>query len=213
MFPLIGKKPHQRLLPDEQLVISWRSHWANEWKITIQTFAIVIGLYLFHRIVYGSLGGGAWFFDSVLWYGSLAAILRLAWYYLNWWCTVVMVTDKRFMRCDGVITGTVAMMPMTKVTDLGFKTPFLGGMLGYGSVHIESAGQDQDLDKFKFVPRIDAVEEAVAKLQFGSGSEHGSQVKLRKLSRRERRTAKRKPGTMDEVTKIWTTEDPGDDGT
>src|SRR6476646_2106706 len=159
MFPLIGKKPSQRLLPDEQLVISWRSHWANEWKITLQTVAIVVFLYLFHRIVYGALGGGAWFFDSVLWYGSLIAIARLAWRYLGWWCTVVMITDKRFMRCDGIITGEVAMMPMTKVTDLGFKTPIMGGLLGYGSVHIESAGQDQDLDKFTFVPRIDAVEE------------------------------------------------------
>lgn len=212
MFPLIGKKPHQRILPDEQLVIQWRAHWVNEWKVTLQTFAIVIGLYILHIIASNSMGRDT-LFDSVLWYGSLGVIVRLMWYYLNWWCTIVMITDKRFMRCDGVITGAVAMMPMTKVTDLSFKTPFIGGLLGYGSVHIESAGQDQDLDKFKFVPRIDEVEEAVAKLQFGTGSEHGSTVKLRKLSRRERRNVKRKPGTMDEVTKIWTTEDPPDDGT
>ncbi|MDQ6740917.1 MAG: PH domain-containing protein [Actinomycetota bacterium] len=209
MLPLIGKKPHQRILPGEQLVIKWRTHWANEWQVSLQTVAIVIGLYLFHRVIFGNLGGGAWVFDGILWFGSLAAIARLAWYYLNWWCTIVMITDKRFLRCDGVITGAVAMMPMSKVTDLSFKTPLLGGILGYGSVHIESAGQDQDLDKFRFVPHIDQVEEAVAKLQFGTGSEHGSPVKIRKLTRRERRSARRQPGTMDEVTKTWAMEDDG----
>jgi membrane protein YdbS with pleckstrin-like domain len=208
---LFGLKPHERIVEGEPLIRQWRAHLASQWLVIIQTVGVVLALYMFHRLIYGSADQSVWFFDSVAWYGSLAAIVRLAYRASHWWHTIVLITDKRFMQISGIITSEAAMMPMTKVTDLKFKQPLLGGVFGFTTLRIESAGQNQDLEQFKFVPDPEEVEAAIAKLQFGIGSELGSKTTMRKMTTRERRRARRRQGTMDAVTQTWTTRD--DDGT
>ena len=56
------------------------------------------------------------------------------------------------MLITGVFYRKVAMMPMTKVTDIALERPFLGRMIGYGTFVLESAGQDQALREVEYMP-------------------------------------------------------------
>ncbi len=59
------------------------------------------------------------------------------------------------------------MMPLSKVTDLTFQRSLGGRLLGYGTVIVESAGQNQAFEKIKYVPRPEEVYEAISELVFG----------------------------------------------
>jgi hypothetical protein len=44
------------------------------------------------------------------------------------------------------------MMPLSKVTDMSFQRSTMGRILGYGEFILESAGQDQALNKVDHLP-------------------------------------------------------------
>jgi hypothetical protein len=59
------------------------------------------------------------------------------------------------------------MMPLTKVTDLTFQRNLGGRILGYGTVIVESAGQNQAFERINYIPRPGEVYEALSELVFG----------------------------------------------
>jgi hypothetical protein len=59
------------------------------------------------------------------------------------------------------------MMPLTKVTDLTFQRTLGGRILGYGTVIVESAGQNQAFERINYIPQPDEVYEALSELVFG----------------------------------------------
>jgi hypothetical protein len=79
------------------------------------------------------------------------------------------------------------MMPITKVTDMSFMRPFLGQLLGYGTLRIESAGQKQDLEYIRFLPRPEEVFQAISGLIFGDKKQPRSHNLERPPVRRRRR--------------------------
>jgi hypothetical protein len=103
----------------------------------------------------------------VLWYLALAAVLRLAWKALEWWIELIIVTNKRFMISSGLIVTKISMMPITKVTDMSYLRTAGGRILGYGTLRVESAGQKQDLEKVEYLPKPEAVFDAISELIFG----------------------------------------------
>jgi hypothetical protein len=196
---LLGPKIESHILPTERRVVKWRQHWAFLFPKLAQTF-FGVGLLTIISIYSGS-SPGLWFWQSLLWYACLILIVRFAWYAAVWWYDVVVVTDRRFMRDNGVFTDDIAMMPMGKVTDLIFRRTVWGRMLGYGQIHVESAGQIQGLTLLRFVPDFFVVEEAISKLQFGKGSDHESKSLPRKRSRKERR--KPRGRSLDDLSNEW----------
>lgn len=79
-------------------------------------------------------------------------MLHLIWQALNWAVDYFVITSKRILLTSGVLTRNVAMMPLSKVTDMSFRRSFTGRMLGYGDFIVESAGQDQALRMIDHVP-------------------------------------------------------------
>jgi hypothetical protein len=57
-----------------------------------------------------------------------------------WWIERIVITDKRVMLAQGFFVHKIAMMPLTKVTDLTFERSIRGRLLGYGTLIVESAG-------------------------------------------------------------------------
>lgn len=204
-MPLFGKKPHQRVLATETIVIQLRFHWAAMRWVAPQTVLGVFLLFGLHLLTVNDFP----LINIVAWYGAMVLIIRLAYHIAHWWDTLLIITDVRFMLCSGLISSRAAMMPVSRVTDLEFKQTATGGVLGYGRVRIESAGQHQDLELLNFLPHFDEVEEAISKLIFGKGSEHKAKTSVRKLTTRERRRARRKSHTMDEVSQTFTDEGDG----
>lgn len=61
-------------------------------------------------------------------------------------------TNKRVMMIVGLISRSVPMMRLGKVTDMRLDQPILGRLLGYGTITIESAGQDQSIRELRYTP-------------------------------------------------------------
>ena len=103
--------------------------------------------------------GYIWF----LWLGVLGWAL---WQWIEWRHTRVVATDKRIVLFEGWINHKVSMMPLKKVTDMGYERSLLGRILGYGTFVLESAGQDQALSKISFVPNPDDNYRAICSVVF-----------------------------------------------
>ena len=150
------------LLPTERRVIRLRKHWA----VMAGTLAST-GLFLLLMILVQSYFPGNELVDNLTFYLALAAVLRFTVQTILWWIERLVITDKRVILGEGLLTLNMGMMPLSKVTDLTFRRTFGGRLLGYGTLIVESAGQIQALNKIRFMPRPEEIYEALSELIFG----------------------------------------------
>lgn len=159
---LAPREIDEYLLPTERRVIRVRYHWASIWKDLTQTALFVLLMVVIERYLPDGM-----LVDNITFYLALVAVLRFTVLTILWWTERIVVTDKRVMLSKGLITHNLGMMPLAKVTDLTFQRTLGGRMLGYGTILIESAGQNQAFELIKYVPRPEEVYEAVSELVFG----------------------------------------------
>jgi uncharacterized membrane protein YdbT with pleckstrin-like domain len=159
---LAPREIDEYLLPTERRVIRVRMHWAVMAKHLVQT-----GLFLLVMVMAQTYLPSNVITDNLTFYLSLAAVLRFTVLTILWWIERIVITDKRVMLAQGIITHNVGMMPLSKVTDLTFRRSLIGRMLGYGTIVVESAGQIQALNKIDYMPRPEEIYEALSELIFG----------------------------------------------
>ena len=94
---------------------------------------------------------------AIVWIAWAVLLLRLIWKAINWAVDYFVITSQRLILTSGVLTRKVAMMPMSKVTDMSFQRSFGGRLLGYGELIVESAGQNQALDRVTYIPSRAAI--------------------------------------------------------
>jgi len=188
MAMLAPRDPDEYLLSTERRVIRLRRHWAVVLPYLLQTLlALIIAFTLSYLL--GDSGAYAWLVQNVLWYVALFALLRFTFYLVEWWVERIVVTDKRAMLTTGIFTTKVAMMPVSKITDMTYERSVLGRMLGYGTMILESAGQIQALNRIEFLPRPEEVFDAFSELVFGDkqGTGGSGRVSMMKAPPRRRR--------------------------
>ena len=159
---LAPREIDEYLLPTERRVIRVRMHWAVMAKDLTLT-----GLFLLLMVVIQTYLPSSVLVDNLTFYLALAAVVRFTLQTILWWIERIVITDKRVMLAEGIITHNVGMMPLSKVTDLTFRRTFGGRLLGYGTLIVESAGQIQALNKIKYMPRPEEIYEALSELIFG----------------------------------------------
>jgi len=159
---LAPREVDEYLLPTERRVIRVRMHWAVMAKELTLT-----GLFLLLMVVLQEHLPSSVVVDNLTFYLSLAAVLRFTLKTILWWIERIVITDKRVMLAQGIITSKVGMMPLSKVTDLTFERTLGGRMLGYGTIIVESAGQIQALNRITYIPRPEEIYEALSELIFG----------------------------------------------
>jgi len=71
------------------------------------------------------------------------------------------VTDRRVMETDGFLGVTANSMPLKSITDTQLRRTAMGEVLGYGTFHVESAGQEQALGHIDFIVDPEAFHEAI----------------------------------------------------
>ena len=149
---LAPREIDEYLLPTERRVIRVRMHWAVMAKTLIPT-----GLFLLLMIVVQSYLPESALVDNLTFYLALAAIVRFTVQTILWWIERIVITDKRVMLAEGIVTHNVGMMPLSKVTDLTFRRTFGGRHAGYGTLIVESAGPDPgpQQDQVHAAPRGD----------------------------------------------------------
>ncbi|HSL07762.1 MAG TPA: PH domain-containing protein [Pseudonocardiaceae bacterium] len=168
---IFGRHPYEYLLDPtvERRVIRVRRHWASLLTVLLQTFGVVVVAFVLSQLV----GDDLWVVQTVLWYLAIAMLLRFVWKVLEWWIELIIVTDKRFMISSGLVVTKISMMPITKVTDMSYLRTAGGRLLGYGTLRVESAGQKQDLEKVEYLPKPEAVFDAISELIFGEKKQAG----------------------------------------
>jgi membrane protein YdbS with pleckstrin-like domain len=159
---LAPREVDEYLLPTERRVIRVRRHWAVMASNLLQT-----GVFLLLMVALKTYLPANVVVHNLTFYLSLAAVVRFTVEVILWWIERLVVTDKRVLLAEGIITHKVGMMPLSKVTDLTFKRTLLGRFLGYGTLVVESAGQIQALNEIDYLPRPDEIEEALSELIFG----------------------------------------------
>jgi hypothetical protein len=136
------------LLPREVRVATVRRHPA----VLLASSAQTIGGLLVAAILSATFLRGDTVFAAVIWLAWAVLLVRLVWKAINWAVDYFVVTSERILLTSGVFTRSVAMMPLSKVTDMSFHRSFAGRMLGYGEFVVESAGLDSVLRVVDHVP-------------------------------------------------------------
>lgn len=176
------RDPDDYLLDTERRVIRVRRHWAVLAWDTFEAIALLAICVMISYLLPPSL----YVVQNILWYAALVVVLIFAFKVMEWWVERLVVTDKRFVLTTGVFTTKVAMMPISKVTDLTYQRSAWGRMFGYGTVVVESAGQIQALNRLDYLPRPEEFYDTISELVFGDKqkqSERFSMIKAQRLAR------------------------------
>lgn len=82
----------------------------------------------------------------------LLVLLVLAFLAVKRWLqlyTAYVMTTMRVMRLSGFFGRTVAWVPWAKITDIRYETTFVGRILGYSTVFIDSANEQSGLGRMR----------------------------------------------------------------
>ena len=91
------------------------------------------------------------------------------------WCAVrehrdrFVITNMRVFRVNGVLSQSLATMPLSRILDISVKKPLHGRLLGFGHFCFESAAQEQGLRDIRYVGRPDERDLAIQRVVQRSG--------------------------------------------
>ncbi len=63
------------------------------------------------------------------------------------------ITNRRVILAKGFLGASISTMPLTRVTDINYETTIPGEFLGYASLRVETAGQDQALSWLQYLEK------------------------------------------------------------
>jgi uncharacterized membrane protein YdbT with pleckstrin-like domain len=155
------------LLPREVQIATVRQHPAVLLPVGAQTLGglLVAGVLSVTILRHASL------LLAIVWIAWGVLLLRLIWKAINWAVDYFVITTQRLILTTGLLTRKVAMMPMGKVTDMSFRRSFGGRILGYGELIVESAGQNQALDRVPYIPYPEQLYLLVCGILFPAGAD------------------------------------------
>ncbi|MFW6867873.1 PH domain-containing protein [Nocardioides sp. CPCC 206347] len=93
----------------------------------------------------------AWFFIIV----AAGLLLHASWGGLAVLRDRFVITNMRVFRVHGVLSQSLATMPLSRILDISVKKPLHGRILGFGHFCFESAAQEQGLRDIRYVGRPD----------------------------------------------------------
>lgn len=126
----------RRLAEGERVVLDVRPHW----KFLVGPAAAVVAVTAgaLAAVVVGVPGWAHWVAAAAV----VAAVVWLVGRYLRWVTTRLVVTDRRIMERRGVIGRTGREIPLSALSDIGYRQGLVDRLIGCGDVLIESAGRD-----------------------------------------------------------------------
>ncbi|SCF37837.1 PH domain-containing protein [Micromonospora viridifaciens] len=137
------------LFPTERYRGEWKRHWIHLSTPIIIGVAATFVLGYLSGFLAGRNVGALTTVAVLLWFAVMAWV---AWRVADWWYDRFILTNKRVMVVNGIVTRKVAMMPLARVTDMKYEQTPAGRALNYGTFVLESAGQDQALREIKNLP-------------------------------------------------------------
>jgi hypothetical protein len=72
----------------------------------------------------------------------LGAIFFMWYFFMSWKNNIWVITNKRLIDEWGVFTRSLKETPLEKINNVSYKKDFLGMLLNYGTIYVESAAKD-----------------------------------------------------------------------
>ncbi|HEX6469378.1 MAG TPA: PH domain-containing protein [Streptosporangiaceae bacterium] len=135
------------LMPYELTRLTIRRHPAS----LMAPIAAAFGGLVLAGAVNSWLGAGGGI-TMILWLAWLGLVGWLVWRLIAWSMTYFVITEYRVTLISGVLNRRVAMIPGEKVSDITLDRSLLGRIFGYGTIVMESTGQDQALKNVHYMP-------------------------------------------------------------
>ncbi|GEB15781.1 PH domain-containing protein [Pimelobacter simplex] len=152
--PKIGK--HLLREEGEVVVDEVTHHWFAYTRPALElglTLALLVGSWFVSVQV-------AWFLIIV----AVAVLLHAGWGWLAVLRDRFVITNMRVFRVHGVLSQSLATMPLSRILDISVKKPLHGRMLGFGHFCFESAAQEQGLRDIRYVGRPDERDLAIQRV-------------------------------------------------
>ncbi|MDQ3619786.1 MAG: PH domain-containing protein [Actinomycetota bacterium] len=108
--------------------------------------------------------GGTDLVDGVAAVAAGLFLVRLLWRYLGWRSDLVVVSDERILRSQGVLARSIGSMPLGAITDLTCRRPLVGRLLGYGDLLVETAGRSDGVQRIDRLRRPEEVYRELSRL-------------------------------------------------
>ena len=86
---------------------------------------------------------------------GVALLLWSAWKFFNAKLDCFVITNMRVFRVNGLLSRSLATMPLGRILDIAVVKPLHGRLLGFGHFTFESAAQDQGLREIRYVGHPD----------------------------------------------------------
>ncbi|MGC4877990.1 PH domain-containing protein [Micromonospora sp. DT43] len=137
------------LFPTERYRGEWKRHWIHLANPLLIGVAATFVLGYLSGFLAGNNVGALTTIAVLLWFAVMGWV---AWKVADWWYDRFILTNKRVMVVNGIVTRKVAMMPLVRVTDMKYEQTPTGRALNYGTFVLESAGQEQALREVKNLP-------------------------------------------------------------
>jgi membrane protein YdbS with pleckstrin-like domain len=137
------------LFPTERYRGEWKRHWIHLQNVFLIAVLATLLLGWLTGFATRENQPGLTTVIVLIW---LVVVFWVAWRVADWYFDRFILTNKRVMVINGIITRRVAMMPLLRVTDMKYEQSPLGRMLNYGTFVLESAGQEQALREVKHLP-------------------------------------------------------------
>jgi membrane protein YdbS with pleckstrin-like domain len=155
--------PKRLLGEDETLVLELRPHAK---RLVGPALVLLVtapaATYLAGRIpAEGGLVG--WVRWAVAVAAALVVLRWSVWPFLVWWNTVYVITDRRLVMRQGVISRRGHDMPLTRLNDVTFSHSLLDRMLGCGDLVVESAGERGQV-VLQDIPQVEKVQRTLYRL-------------------------------------------------
>jgi uncharacterized membrane protein YdbT with pleckstrin-like domain len=149
--------PDDLLVEDEQVVVHRHPHW-KMLVVPVVVLLLVVGVASFLAAVVSAQSWALW-----AWLGLAAAGLALVGRFtvypvVRWRTTHFVVTDRRVLVREGVLTRKGMDIPLRRVSSVQFRQGLLERMLGAGTLVIESDSDESlEFDDVPGVRRVHAV--------------------------------------------------------
>lgn len=132
----------------EVIVDDVKHHWV---VYTMPALEVVLAVVLLVLGVFSSVQT-AW----LPWLIAVGLVAHAGWRALSEHMDRFVITNMRVFRLRGVLSKSLATMPLGRILDITVEKPFSGRIMGYGHFVFESAAQEQGLRDIRFVGRPDA---------------------------------------------------------
>jgi uncharacterized membrane protein YdbT with pleckstrin-like domain len=149
-------------MDDERVVLDSRRHGATLVRPLLAAVLAVVAALVVGMVV--TPHNDRDLVDTAVGVVACIFVLRLLWRVWQWRVAKTVVTDRRLFQVSGVLTRKVSSMPLARMTDLTYRRPVMGRILGYGEILVESAGTEQGLARLDHLPRPDEFYRTITRL-------------------------------------------------